>query len=121
MHPDDAGHNDEGHGRENHHTIVHIPCVVPPLREDLITHQSAAAEELAEEGYDDEDDAVAQAVADSVKEGGPGAVVEGECLKTTHDDTVGDDEADKDGERLAHLIVIRLQHLIHYHHKRSHD
>lgn len=82
MHPDDAGHRDKGHRRQNHETVVLIAPVVETLRHDGITEEGTRAQQLAEEGYDDQYEAIAYAVTHSVEERLPRAVAEGKGFET---------------------------------------
>ena len=74
MCPDDAADEDQRHRGHGHHTIVHITVVIAPLRNNLEAEQCAGADEFTEEAYDDEDDGVADAVANTVEERRPGLV-----------------------------------------------
>ena len=116
--PDDARHNDKRHRREDHHTVVLIAGVVPPLGEHLVAEKCAGSEEFTEEGDDDQDHAVAESVADAVEEGGPGTVVEREGFKSAHDDTVGDDQPDEHRQGFGDVVGVGFQHLIDDYHQR---
>ncbi len=120
MCPDDAADDDEGHGGHGHHTVVDVAVVVAPLGDDLEAKEGAVAEQFTEESDDDEDDGIANTVADTVEERRPGLVHHGEGLQATHKDTVGDDEADVDAELYADVVGEGLEHLGDNGHQRGH-
>ena len=97
MYPDDAADEDEGHGRHEHHTAVFVAGVIERLRDDLEAQQLTRAEQLAHESYDDQNDGIAQTVAQTVEERIPRVIGHGERLEATHQDTVGDDQTEIDG------------------------
>ena len=71
MHPDDAAHDDQRHRREEHQSAVRIEAAlghVPALGDDPVAQEAARTEKLAEEGHDDQNQTVAQTVADAVEE-----------------------------------------------------
>ena len=78
------------------------------LRDDLEAQQRPRAQQLTEEADDSQHDGVAEAVTDPIEEGLPGTIAKGEGLQTTHEDTVGDDQPDEDGELLAHVVGVGL-------------
>ena len=75
VNPDDAGHNDESHRRENHEPVVDIAMIVAPLWHYLIAQQRAASEQFTEKGHDHEDDCITAAVADAVEKRRPGFAI----------------------------------------------
>ena len=95
MDPDDASHGDKRHGGKDHQAVVDVAVVVTPLRNDLISQQSAATEQFAEESHDDEDNGITRSVAYAVEERRPRLVRHGEGLQTSHQYAVGDYQADK--------------------------
>ena len=121
VYPDDTSHEDEGRSRHGHHTIVHVASLIDALGDELEAQQRSAAEELAHATDDDEDERVAQSVADAVEERGPRLVGHGKGLQTTHEDTVGDDQTDIDGELHAHVVGEGLEHLVDHRHQRGND
>ena len=113
VNPDDAAHGDQCHRGQNHQTVVLIAVVVAPLRHHLVAEQHARAQQLADEGHNHQDDGVAQAVANAVEERRPRTVVHREGLKATHEDTVGDNQANEYRQLLAHVIIIGDEDLLH--------
>ena len=71
MNPDYTSYQNERHGGHEHHTAVLVAVVIAPLRDHLETKQLTRAEELAHEGYDDEDDGITQTVAQTVQQRRP--------------------------------------------------
>ena len=120
--PDDEADEDEGHGRHDHQAVVLVAYLV---ESELLRHgvapEGAAAEELADEAEGDEDDAVAEAVAESVEETGPRLLHHGEGFEAAHDDAVGNDEAHEDRELLADVVDVGFQHLVDQHHEGGDD
>ena len=113
MPPDDEADEDEGHGGHNHQAVVLVAYLVEAeLFHDGVAPEGAAAEELAHEAEDDEDDAVAKAVAEAVEDAGSGLLHHGKGLQAAHDDAVGDDETHEDGELLADVVEVGFEHLV---------
>ena len=121
VYPYDDGAEDEGHRRHDHQAVVDVACIVDGLRDDAETEQCARSEELADEGYDDEDNAVAGAIAYAVEERLPRLVAQGEGLEAPHQDTVRDDQPDVDGELLADIVGKGLEYLVDDRHQRGHN
>lgn len=122
MYPDDAPYDDQRHRRKEHQTVVGITAAVgdvPAFGNDLVAEQRSRTEQFAEEGHDHQNHTVAQTVADTVEECGPGLVAQSECLHTTHHDTVGDNQTDIDGKLFGHFIDVCLQYLVHENHQRG--
>ena len=63
VHPDDASEEYEGERRQDDQVVGDVS-----RRQYLETEEGAAAEELAEEGHDDEDETVADAVCKAVEQ-----------------------------------------------------
>ena len=79
--PDDEADKDEGHGGHNHQAVVLVADVVQAeFFHDGVAPEGAAAEELAHEAQDDEDDAVAKSVAQTVEQARPRLLHHGEGL-----------------------------------------
>ena len=97
MRPDYTTYQDKRHSGHEHHTAVLVAVVIAPLRDNLETKQLTRAEELTHEGYDDEDDGITSAVAQTVQQGIPCVVSHGERFQATHQNTVGDDQTEIDG------------------------
>ena len=115
MNPDDAPHDDEGHGREEHQAHVRIGaavCDVPTLGNNAEPQQRTRSQQLAEEGDRHQNHTVAQTVADTVEERRPGLVAQRESLDAAHDDTVGDNQADVDRQLFGFFVDIRFEYLI---------
>ncbi len=122
MCPDDEADEDESHGRHDHQAVVLVAdAVEAELLHDGVAPEGAAAEELADKAEDDEDGAVAEAVAEAVEERGPRLLHHGEGFEAAHDDAVGDDEAHEDGELLADVVDVGFQHLVDKHHEGGDD
>ena len=120
--PDDEADEDEGHGRHDHQAVVLVAdAVEAEFLHDGVAPEGAAAEELTDEAEGDEDDAVAEAVAESVEETRPRLLHHGESLEAAHDDAVGDDETHEDGELLADVVDVGFQHLVDQHHEGGDD
>ena len=66
--PDDAADEDQRHRREDHETVVDIAGGVEAFRDYPQTEQCAGSEEFTEESHDDEDEAVADTVGETVKQ-----------------------------------------------------
>ena len=69
-----------------------ILVIVAPLRNDLQAEESARTEQFAEEGDDDKDDGIADTIADTVEERRPRLVHHSKSLKTSHKDTVSNNQ-----------------------------
>ena len=122
MPPDDEADEDEGHGRHDHQAVVLVAdAVEAEFLHDGVAPEGAAAEEFSYKPEHDEDDAVAEAVAESVEEARPRLLHHGEGLEAAHDDAVGDDEAHEDGELLADVVDVGFQHLVDQHHEGGDD
>lgn len=120
VNPDDAANDDESHRGENHQAVVDVAEGVESVGDDLKSEESAASEEFAEEGDGDEYDCVADAVAYSVEERGPWFVCHGKGFEATHQDAVGDDESDEDGELLGDVVGVGFEELVDDYHKSGH-
>ena len=68
MNPNNAGHSNESHWRENHHAIVHIARIIKRLWNYLYPEKCSGTEQFSEKSNYDEDYAVAYAIANSIKE-----------------------------------------------------
>ena len=79
---------------------------------NLESEERSASEKLTEEGYDHEDHSISETVSETVHQGCERLVAESISLDTSHDDTVGDDEADVHRESLAYTVCICLEHLV---------
>ena len=97
----------------NRFTVVLVAPVVELLGDNLVPEEGARAQQLSEEGDDDQDDAVAYAVAHTVEERLPRLMAQREGLEASHKDTVGNDEPHEDRELFAHLVHIGFEHLIY--------
>src|SRR5574344_1756856 len=102
--PYHASQEDERHGRHCHHTVVDISEVINCIGQNLESEERTSAEELPHSTYDDEDHGIAQSVAHTVDETGPGLVYHGEGLKASHKNTVGDDKSHIHRELHAHVV-----------------
>ncbi len=112
----------KGHGGHDHQAVVLVAdAVEAELLHDGVAPEGAAAKEFADKSESDEDDAVAESVAETVEETGPWLVGHGESFKSPHDDAVGDDEAHEDGELLADVVDVGFQHLVDKHHEGGDD
>ena len=88
--------------------------------------EGAGAEKFAEEGHHDEHQPITETVHQPVHERGQRLVRQRKSLQTTHDDAVGDDQSDKNGEHLTHIVEVRLQKQINQNdekgdHQQLHD
>ena len=120
--PDDEADEDECHGRHDHQTVVLVANLVEAeALHDGVAPEGAAAEKLADEAEGDEDDAVAEAVAQAVEDARERLLHHGEGLEAAHDDAVGDDEAHEDRELLADVVDVGFQHLVDEHHEGGDD
>ena len=120
MNPDNATDEDECHCRHCHHTIINISGVVCTLGDDLEAEQRATTEEFAEGTDDDKYHGIAKSVSYTVEERRPRLVLHGECLKTAHENTVGDDQTNIHRELHTHIVGERLQYLGHDGHQGCH-
>ena len=111
MHPDYTSDDDERHSWHSHHTVIDIAEIVAAVRDNLIAEESATTKELADGSHDDEYHAIAQTVGKAIDKGWYGLILHSERLKTTHQNTVGDDKADIYRELDADIIDKRLEHL----------
>src|SRR5690606_20200601 len=119
--PDEQADQEEGTGGQQQEAVGHVPAAGTHNRQDLDAEQLAGAEQLPHERHRDEDEAVAEAVADTVEEARDRWVLHGECLGATHHDAVGDDKADEHRQLLADVIGHRLDDLIHHDHQGGDD
>ena len=111
VNPYHTSQENERHGGHGHHTVVDVACVVNALRDDLEAEERATTEKFAQTAYYNEDVGIAQTVAHTVEERRPRLVLHSERLKTTHEDTVGDDKTYVYRELYAHVVDERLPHL----------
>ena len=93
--------------------------VVAPLRDNLVAEEATAAEQLTEEGHDDEYLGIAEAIADTVEERCPRTVGHGKRFEATHEDTVGDDKTYIHRELYADIVGKCLEELTHDGYQRS--
>ena len=119
--PDHHSNQNQGHGWENHEAVVEIADLVEGFRDNLMIPESAGTEQLAEECHDDEHQTIAQAVHHAIHQRRPRLVRQGKRFQTAHDDAVGDDESDEDGEQFADVIEIGLQEQIHQYYPERND
>ena len=127
MCPDYTTYQDERHGGHEHHTAVLVAEGVEALRDHLEPKQLTCAEQLAHEGYDDEDDGITQTVAQTVQQGIPCVVGHGERLEATHENTVSDDQTEVNAQLHCYVVSKGFEHLAdkcherRYHHELHDD
>ncbi len=86
------------------------PSVV--LGKMVMPEQFAGAEQFAEEGHQQQDDAVTETVAEAVEETQADRVFHGEAFGPAEHDAVGDDQADEHRQLLADAEGVGLEKLI---------
>ena len=111
MYPDYTSQEYQRHSRHCHHTVVYISHIVDSIWQDLEAEQRTTTEELAHTTYQYQNHGIAKTVADTIDEAWPRTVCHGESLKTTHEDTVGDDKSDVDRKLYANIISKGFEHL----------
>ena len=112
MRPNDASQDDERHGGHGHHSVVEeIVLVQEP---NLVSQQRGRTEKLADETYDHQNPSVAQTVADAVQERFPRPVHHGKGFKTSHENAVGDNQADIDRQLHTHIVSVGFEEHAHY-------
>src|SRR5574344_2676894 len=102
VNPNEACHKNQCHGRHGHHAIVHVKTAIlhkSTIWNDLEIEQCAETENLADETYGNKHNGIAETIANTIKEAFPRTVLHGKCLKTSHQDTVGDDQSHRSEER----------------------
>ena len=128
LNPNDDANRDQGHRRQNHQVVV---LVEPSFRDEPARGQELhlphswqgngpAAEDFTNDRDGEENPRITHRVADGVKERRTGLVAQRKCLEAAHDDAVGDDQSDEDGELLADVRLEGLQDLVHDDHERRH-
>ena len=111
--PDDDADEDEGHRGHDDETVVFVADVVESdFFENGVSPEGSASEEFAHEAQDNEDDAVAESVADAVEERIPWAVGHCESFESSHDDAVGDDKSHVNGQLFADIVYESHKHLV---------
>ena len=111
MYPDNTSHQNQGHGRHRHHTVVHISSIIECLWEDLKAQKGSKAKQLTDSTHDNQDHRITQTVGNTVEEGWPRLVHHGKGLQTTHQDTVGDDQSNIYRQLYTHIISKGLEYL----------
>ena len=109
-----------GHGRKYHKSVVHIPGVVPRLGNIWYPISVPLPNSSRKNPTITRIRPYPIPLPIPSRNAGQGRLLSAKALKASHYDAVGDDEADKDGECLADLIVPGLEHLVHDHHQSGH-
>src|SRR6056297_3194035 len=119
--PDQHADDEERTRRQQHHAVALVPAAFADQRQYLDAEQRAGAEQLAYHGHRDQDDAVAEPVAEAVQEAHADAVLHGERLGAAQHDAVGDDQPDEYRQLAAGVESEGPQRLVHHDHQRGDD
>ena len=93
--PDQQSDNKERTGRQKHEAVGFVPAAVRRQLENREAEQCACAEQLAQRCYGNKNQAVAEAIAETINEAHDDAILHGKRFGATKNDTVRDDQADE--------------------------
>ena len=115
--PDQQADDEERARRQQHQAVGLIPAAIPDRVQDLVAEQGAGAEQFAHGGYEDQDHAVAKAIAETVEEAHANAILHCKGLGATEHDAVGDDQPHEHRQGRVRralgcgALVLRSQHV----------
>src|SRR6056297_2561425 len=119
--PDQQADDEKRARRQQHQAVGQIPAAFVGGRQDRIAEQFAGAEQFAAEAHQQQNQPVAEAVADAIEEAQARRVFHGEGFGAAEHDAVGDDQADENRQLLADAESEGLQELVDDNHQGGDD